>query len=87
MLSPLLANIYLDPLDRLLAERGLRAWCDRPTTSLSWAGAARRPIPPAISFDLVGYGVADDGLTLGPTKIRVGECRTPGQGFEALGSA
>ena len=32
VLSPLLSNIYLDPLDHLMAQRASR-WCATPTTS------------------------------------------------------
>ena len=41
MISPLLANIYLDPLDAAMAEPGA-AWCGMRTTSSSCAGRARR---------------------------------------------
>jgi len=42
VLSPLLSNIYLDPLDHLMAEQGFR-WCDTLMTSSS--SAARHPMP------------------------------------------
>ena len=57
VISPLLANIYLDPLDKLMAERGYRVYaqhgsamtCGMQTTSSSCAGRARRRMPPSIS--------------------------------------
>jgi RNA-directed DNA polymerase len=37
------------------------------------------------ALDLVRHWVADNGLTLHPTKTPVGDCWQPGQGFEFLG--
>ena len=57
VISPLLANIYLDPLDKLMAGRGYRVYaqhgsamtCGMQTTSSSCAGRARRQTLPSIS--------------------------------------
>jgi RNA-directed DNA polymerase len=81
VLSPLLANIYLHPLDRLMAERGYRMvrYADDfviLTRSHEEANAA---------LALVAAWVAENGLKLHPEKTRVGDCRQPGEGFEFLG--
>jgi RNA-directed DNA polymerase len=78
VISPLLANIYLDPLDRLLAERGYRMvrYAD------DFVILCRTREEAAAALDLVGYWVRDNGLTLHPTKTHIGDCRVPGQGFE-----
>jgi len=81
VISPLLANIYLDPLDRLLAERGYRMV--RYADDFVILCRSREEADAAL--DLVGYWVRDNGLTLHPTKTHVGDCRAPGQGFEFLG--
>ena len=78
VISPLLANIYLDPLDRLLAERGYRMV--RYADDFVILCRSREEADAALA--LVGYWVADNGLTLHPTKTHVGDCRLPGQGFE-----
>ena len=81
VISPLLANIYLDPLDRMLAERGYRMV--RYADDFVILCRSREEADAAL--DLVRYWVADNGLTLHPTKTHVGDCRLPGQGFEFLG--
>ena len=78
VISPLLANIYLDPLDRLMAERGYRMV--RYADDFVILCRSREEADAAL--DLVRYWVADNGLTLHPTKTHVGDCRQPGQGFE-----
>ena len=81
VISPLLANIYLDPLDKLMAGQGYRMvryaddfviWC-----------RTREEADAALAE--VRAWVNEVGLTLHPTKPHVGDCRQPGQGFEFLG--
>ena len=81
VISPLLANIYLDPLDRLMAEHGHRMvrYAD------DFVILCRTREEADAALDLVGSWVRDNGLTLHPTKTHVGDCRVPGQGFEFLG--
>lgn len=93
VISPLLANLYLHPLDRLMEASGrrmVRGACPR---------AGRRPDPWADDFVIlcrsedearsalrqVEAWVAANGLTLHPDKTRVGDSSQPGQGFEFLG--
>ena len=81
VISPLLANIYLDPLDQLMAARGYRMvrYADDFVILCRTAEEAQT------SLDLVRAWVARAGLTLHPEKTHVGDCRMPGQGFEFLG--
>ena len=81
VISPLLANIYLDPLDRLMAEHGypMVRYADDfviPTRSHAEAEAA---------LALVRTWVAANGLALHPEKTRIANCRKKGNGFEFLG--
>lgn len=81
VISPLLANIYLDPLDRLMAEHGYRMvrYAD------DFVILTRSHEEAEAALAMVAGWVADNGLTLHPTKTHVGDCRQPGQGFEFLG--
>jgi RNA-directed DNA polymerase len=81
VLSPLLANIYLDPLDRLMAERGYRMV--RYADDFVILTGSREEADAALA--LVAAWVAENGLTLHPEKTRVGDCRQPGEGFDFLG--
>src|ERR1700720_2792975 len=45
VISPLLANVYLHPLDERMAPAAI-GWCAMRTTSWCCARAARRPLPP-----------------------------------------
>jgi RNA-directed DNA polymerase len=81
VISPLLANIYLDPLDRLLAEHGypmVRYADDFVILTRSHAEAEA-------ALALVGAWVTANGLTLHPAKTRIANCRKKGNGFEFLG--
>jgi RNA-directed DNA polymerase len=81
VLSPLLANIYLHPLDAVVAERGFRMvrYAD------DFVILTRTQAEADEALALVQTWVAENGLTLHPSKTRVGDCRQPGQGFEFLG--
>ena len=81
VLSPLLANIYLDPLDRLMAERGYRMV--RYADDFVILTGSREEADAALV--LVRSWVTENGLALHPEKTRVGDCRQPGEGFEFLG--
>jgi RNA-directed DNA polymerase len=81
VISPLLANIYLDPLDRLMAEHGypmVRYADDFVILTQSHAEAEA-------ALALVKAWVAANGLTLHPDKTRIANCREEGNGFEFLG--
>ena len=81
VISPLLANLYLHPLDLLMEESGRRMvrYADDFVIlcrTEAEAVAARRQVE---------AWVAGNGLTLHPDKTRVGDSRQPGQGFDFLG--
>jgi RNA-directed DNA polymerase len=81
VISPLLANIYLDPLDRLMAERGypMVRYAD------DFVILARSHAEAEAALALVKEWVASNGLTLHPDKTRIANCRKKGNGFEFLG--
>ena len=81
VISPLLANLYLHPLDLLMEERGYRMvrYADDFVILCQTAEQA------SDALDLVQAWVTENGLTLHPEKTRVGDWREPGQGFEFLG--
>jgi RNA-directed DNA polymerase len=81
VLSPLLANIYLDPLDRLMASQGYRMV--RYADDFVILTRSRDEADAALA--LVSAWVAENGLVLHPEKTRVGDCRQPGEGFDFLG--
>jgi RNA-directed DNA polymerase len=81
VISPLLANIYLHSLDTALAERGFHMV--RYADDFVILTRTRAEAEEALA--LVQTWVAENGLTLHPTKTHVGDCRQPGQGFEFLG--
>jgi RNA-directed DNA polymerase len=81
VISPLLANIYLHPLDARMAERGYRMV--RYADDFVILCRTREAADAALK--LVRAWVSETGLTLHPEKTHVGDCRQPGQGFEFLG--
>jgi RNA-directed DNA polymerase len=81
VLSPLLANIYLHPLDLLMEQGGYRMvrYADDFVILCRTEGEA------LAALRHVAAWVSANGLTLHPDKTRVGDSRQPGQGFEFLG--
>jgi RNA-directed DNA polymerase len=79
VISPLLSNIYLDPLDHLMAERGLEMvrYADDFVVLCRNAQAA------AEALEVVRSWTAQAGLTLHPDKTRVVDAWH--DGFEFLG--
>jgi RNA-directed DNA polymerase len=79
VISPLLANIYLNPLDHLVAEAGLamvRYADDFVILCKSREDAER-------ALDVVRQWVGENGLTLHPAKTRIVDARS--EAFEFLG--
>lgn len=81
VISPLLANIYLHPLDERMAALGHRmvryaddfvVLCDSREAAEAALAEIRR-------------WAAENGLALHPDKTQVGDCRQPGEGFDFLG--
>jgi RNA-directed DNA polymerase len=81
VISPLLANLYLHPLDLLLEESGYRMvrYAD------DFVVLCRTADEVLDAFRLIEAWVSANGLVLHPDKTRIGDCREPGQGFEFLG--
>lgn len=80
VISPLLANIYLDPLDHWMAERGFQMvrYADDFVILCRSEGEARR------ALSVVRPWTAEAGLTLHPDKTRIVEATQRG-GFDFLG--
>ena len=81
VISPLLANVYLHPLDVLMKEGGYRMvryaddfviLCNSREDALA-------------GLEKVRAWVGENGLALHPDKTHVGNCLQPGEGFEFLG--
>jgi len=79
VLSPLLSNIYLDPLDHLAARTGL----EMVRYADDFVILCRTPEEASRALELVEQWVSDNGLTLHPTKTKVVDART--EGFDFLG--
>jgi len=81
VLSPLLANIYLHPLDLLMEEKGRRMvrYADDFVILCRTEEEARAALGEVEAW------TAANGLTLHPDKTRTGDCRQWGQGFDFLG--
>jgi RNA-directed DNA polymerase len=81
VLSPLLANCYLHPLDALMAEHGYRMvrYADDFVVLCASAEQAQA------ALHEIQRWVQANGLTLHPDKTHVGDCRLAGQGFDFLG--
>ena len=81
VISPLLANLYLHPLDELLAAKGYRMV--RYADDFVVLCRSRDEAEAALAD--VRDWVEANGLTLHPDKTHLGDCRQPGQGFDFLG--
>ena len=79
VISPLLANIYLNPLDQLLEDAGFAT--ARYADDFVILCRSREDAERALA--LVEAWVAENGLTLHPTKTRIVDART--EGFDFLG--
>jgi RNA-directed DNA polymerase len=79
VLSPLLSNVYLDPLDHLVARSGL----EMVRYADDFVILCRSALEASRALELVREWVSDNGLTLHPTKTKVVDVRT--EGFDFLG--
>ena len=81
VVSPLLANIYLHPLDRQMKQQGFRMvrYADDFVVLCRTAQQAQAALEEVKSW------VEQNGLRLNADKTHVGDCRQAGQGFEFLG--
>ena len=80
VISPLLANIYLDPLDHLLAESGV----EMVRYADDFVLLCRSEEAAQAALARVQTWVGENGLTLHPGKTRVVDATQPG-GFDFLG--
>jgi RNA-directed DNA polymerase len=81
VISPLLANIYLHPLDELMATHGYRMV--RYADDFVVLCKSREEADAALA--IIRAWVDANGLRLHPGKTHVGNCLVKGQGFEFLG--
>jgi RNA-directed DNA polymerase len=81
VISPLLANIYLHPLDVLMAGKGYRMvrYADDFVVLCRTTEGAQAALAEVRTW------VEGNGLTLHPDKTHVGDCLEAGQGFDFLG--
>ncbi|MDP1572825.1 MAG: group II intron reverse transcriptase/maturase [Pseudomonadota bacterium] len=81
VISPLLANLYLHPLDTLMAAKGYRMvrYADDFVVLSRTAEEAEAALVEVRAW------VEANGLTLHPDKTRTGNCLDAGQGFDFLG--
>jgi RNA-directed DNA polymerase len=81
VISPLLANIYLHPLDCQIKQRGYRMvrYADDFVVLCRSAEQAQAALAEVKAW------VEANGLGLNAEKTHVGDCRQEGQGFEFLG--
>jgi RNA-directed DNA polymerase len=81
VISPLLANLYLHPLDERMTKLGYRMvrYADDFVILCESAEQAQK------ALEEVRAWVEANGLTLHPDKTHIGDCRIEGQGFEFLG--
>lgn len=81
VISPLLGNLYLHPLDLLMERSGYRMvrYAD------DFVVLCRTPEEAQSALRLIEAWTADNGLTLHPDKTKIGDTMRRGQGFEFLG--
>lgn len=80
VISPLLANIYLDPLDHLLAQSGV----EMVRYADDFVLLCRSEEAAQAALSRVQTWVEENGLTLHPEKTRIVDATQPG-GFDFLG--
>jgi RNA-directed DNA polymerase len=81
VISPLLANVYLHPLDYHMQQKGYRMvrYADDFVVLCQSAEKAQAALEEVRSW------IEQNGLSLNVDKTHMGDCRQPGQGFEFLG--
>jgi RNA-directed DNA polymerase len=81
VLSPLLSNIYLDPLDHLMAQQGFQMvrYAD------DFVVLCRTEQEAQAALAVITQWVAEAGLTLHPEKTHIADAAERGGGFDFLG--
>jgi RNA-directed DNA polymerase len=80
VISPLLANLYLDPLDQIMASQG----CEMVRYADDFVLLCRTREEAEAALQSVQQWTAQAGLTLHPEKTRIVDATQPG-GFDFLG--
>jgi RNA-directed DNA polymerase len=81
VLSPLLANIYLHPMDERLRQSGY----EMVRYADDFVVLCRSEAEAQAALGVIRSHCAAYGLTLHPEKTKLGNCLVPGQGFDFLG--
>jgi len=81
VISPLLSNIYLDPLDHLMAARG----CLMVRYADDFVILCRTAEESDEAMEVLRQWVHDNGLELHPEKTRMVDMNEAGNGFDFLG--
>ena len=81
VISPLLANVYLHPLDEFMASHGYKMV--RYADDFVVLCQSREEAEAALA--LIRVWVAENGLSLHPDKTHIGNCWKKGEGFSFLG--
>ena len=81
VISPLLSNIYLDPLDHRMAAAGFQMvrYAD------DFVVLCRSRQEAEAALEVIRQWVAEAGLTLHPEKTRIADANQKGEGFDFLG--
>jgi RNA-directed DNA polymerase len=81
VISPLLSNIYLDPLDHLMAARGFQMvrYAD------DFVVLCRSRQEANAALEVIRQWVEEAGLTLHPEKTHIADAMQKGEGFDFLG--
>ena len=81
VISPLLANLYLHPMDELLMSKGyvLIRYADDFVIMCQTESEAKKALQ-----EVKNWAIAN-GLEIHPDKTRIGDSREKGQGFDFLG--
>ena len=82
VISPLLSNIYLNPLDHLMAQQGFEMIRYADDLVIM----CRSPEEAARALAVVQEWTASAGLTLHPNKTRIIDAREDASSFWAIGS-
>lgn len=80
-LSPLLSNLYLHSLDKIMLEKGCK-WIRFADDSVAVCHSGAEA---ETTLNEIKDWMNKNGLTLHPDKTRIGNCRKAGQGFDFLG--
>lgn len=81
VISPLLANVYLNPLDHLMAEQGLRMIRYADDSVI----VCRTQAEAEAALDLMRWWCEAHGLSLHPEKTRIANLNTVNESFDFLG--